>query len=330
MFVKHQAHAPEVLPPLSLGITRLRLFYRAAQPVTYPGFLGSTWRGALGHALKKLVCVTRLPECPQCLLYRSCAYPYVFETPAPENRPALHNLREVPHPFVLSLPFRTPPAAESLTLGLTLFGRASAYTPYLIHALQSCAANLRALPELSLQSVEQQPDLSSPTWRQVYPCHGALPLAPPAIPAIPAPPGPVWIRLHTPLRLRHIQNYVNPSTFSFTALFRNLLRRIALLSEFHEINPLQLPFKDLAALSSSVPVSNPQLAWVDWTRFSSRQQARMQMGGLIGSFSVDLSPFPTLWPFLYLGQFTHAGKATSMGLGRYSLHTNPAEARDAC
>lgn len=45
----------------------------------------------------------------------------------------------------------------------------------------------------------------------------------------------------------------------------------------------------------------------------------MQLGGLVGIIrleGLDLAPF---WPYLWLGQWTHAGKATSIGLGRYTL-----------
>lgn len=45
----------------------------------------------------------------------------------------------------------------------------------------------------------------------------------------------------------------------------------------------------------------------------------MQLGGLLGTVvfeSRDLAPF---WPYLWLGQWTHAGKNTSMGLGKYQV-----------
>ena len=43
------------------------------------------------------------------------------------------------------------------------------------------------------------------------------------------------------------------------------------------------------------------------------------MGGLVGEFElsdIGLKPF---WPYLWLGQWTHSGKGTVMGLGRYRL-----------
>ena len=50
-----------------------------------------------------------------------------------------------------------------------------------------------------------------------------------------------------------------------------------------------------------------------------RQKTEMQMGGLLGSFQVDSVQLGELWPYLWLGQWTHAGKAATMGLGRYRI-----------
>lgn len=45
----------------------------------------------------------------------------------------------------------------------------------------------------------------------------------------------------------------------------------------------------------------------------------MQMGGLMGSFRLDGVELDDFWPYLWLGQWTHAGKAATMGLGRYTI-----------
>ena len=62
-----------------------------------------------------------------------------------------------------------------------------------------------------------------------------------------------------------------------------------------------------------------QLRWHDWTRYSSRQQTKMQMGGLVGHLVLDGVRAQRYWKQLWLGQWTHVGKGTSMGLGRYRL-----------
>lgn len=86
-----------VIPVLPVGV------YRA----TFAGdtkarrFPESAWRGALGHALRRVACVTREKHCPDCLLYRSCGYAYIFETPPPVNAAKMRRYVSVPHPFTL-------------------------------------------------------------------------------------------------------------------------------------------------------------------------------------------------------------------------------------
>jgi hypothetical protein len=61
------------------------------------------------------------------------------------------------------------------------------------------------------------------------------------------------------------------------------------------------------------------LQWLDWERYSSRQKQKLRMGGLTGAVDLDGSQLADLWPYIWLGQWTHAGKGTSMGLGRFEI-----------
>jgi len=60
------------------------------------------------------------------------------------------------------------------------------------------------------------------------------------------------------------------------------------------------------------------LRWYDWERYSSRQETRMRLGGLVGEveFEGELAEF---LPYLFLGELIHLGKGTSFGLGRYGV-----------
>lgn len=62
-----------------------------------------------------------------------------------------------------------------------------------------------------------------------------------------------------------------------------------------------------------------KLEWQDWARYSSRQKTRMQVGGLMGSITLSGGDLASWWPLLWLCQWLHLGKFTSMGLGRYRL-----------
>src|SRR5258708_7487410 len=50
-----------------LNISRYQLRLRARKPVTLPRYLGSTLRGAFGHALKEAVCVVGHRDCDRCI-----------------------------------------------------------------------------------------------------------------------------------------------------------------------------------------------------------------------------------------------------------------------
>jgi hypothetical protein len=308
----------------TLPLSRYRFFFRVDDPArsSPSGYAGSAWRGVLGHALYKLVCVTQCKTCPECLLYRSCVYPYVFETPPPEGSRKLSKYNAVPHPFVLDVPWKAAePGDGTYTLGFTLFGRANQYLAYLVHALGTAAKNgVKPIGQLSLLRVEQQ-DLTSTTWTVIHENGGPLTFRATSLVPTPKPPARIRLRLHTPLRLRHEVTYVGADRFQFSDLLRNLLRRISALTYFHTDTPLETDFAGICEVSREVVIESRDLHWKDWTRRSSRQNEFLQMGGLLGSCDFSIQGHEQLWPYLWLGQWTHAGKGTSMGLGRYQIET---------
>ncbi|MEW6127214.1 MAG: CRISPR system precrRNA processing endoribonuclease RAMP protein Cas6 [Acidobacteriota bacterium] len=91
---------PEDFAPLT--IARYQLSLRACEATTLPRFLGSTLRGAFGHALKQAVCVMPHRNCDRCLVSDRCIYPYLFETPPPPDVQQLRGQQNAPHPFILT------------------------------------------------------------------------------------------------------------------------------------------------------------------------------------------------------------------------------------
>ena len=117
---------------IPIGCYRAR--FQAVSQVQLPPYPGSAWRSAFGHALKRALCITRVPACADCLLYRSCGYAYVFETPLPLGAEKMRKYPAVPHPFVLDLDLQggALAAGSVYTLGFTLIGRGNQYLPYMI------------------------------------------------------------------------------------------------------------------------------------------------------------------------------------------------------
>ncbi|MBU2571297.1 MAG: CRISPR system precrRNA processing endoribonuclease RAMP protein Cas6 [Gammaproteobacteria bacterium] len=305
--------------PLTIPFNHYRFHFETEHPVRLPDFPGSAWRGAFGHALKKTVCVVRNTPCAQCLLKNACAYSVVFETPPPPGSEKMRKYNAAPHPFVLRFP-RQDAIDTSYALDIILFGHAERYFPYIVHALQK--AGIDGIgghrQRFELHHIDY---LDSMEGGQTLYREGELQPRPPAsMPKIPDPPESITISLETPLRIKQDGKNLTPDHFNFGAFFANLLRRQSMLSYFHTDTPLETDFAGLTKQASATHCTDTKLQWNDWTRYSSRQQTEMNMGGLLGRFSLDMQGNnEAFWPYLWLGQWTHAGKATSMGLGAYTI-----------
>ncbi len=305
--------------PLLLPLARYRLFFEFAESGNLPDYLGSAWRGSLGHALKKTVCVTSLSSCQPCSLFRSCPYPYLFETPPPLTARKMRKYTSAPHPFLLEFPWNQ--VNSPLLMGLTLIGRGSDYLAYLIHALQRAGEGGLGKHRTPMKLIAvQQSDLSpSDNWVSIYRPDGTLETNPPAVPEIPPVPATVRLRIETPLRLQRKEQLVSPERFCFSDLFGSLLRRVSMLTYFHTETPLETDFAGLMERAHQFETITAKLTWQDWTRYSSRQMKPIRMGGVMGEILIDLSGGPEFWPYLWIGQWIHAGKGTSMGLGCYTI-----------
>lgn len=306
-------------PQLAVGCYRLK--FDSDARIHFSDFPGSPWRGALGHALARLACTSGTRACPPCKRPQGCAYGYLFETVPPPGAAKMRKYDQVPHPFALRL---EEIAEHTCTLRAHLFGRANGYLPLFVAALRQAGHSSKGIAgnRLALESVSQESEPGSGDWRRIdHPAGTLLPLAP-ASPVAPPCPAGVEIRLLTPLRVKSDGRPAGKAALDFGAFFSVLLRRISMLTYFHGDVALETDFKSLVAAARSVRVE-AGLQWREQVRYSARQKSEMKLGGVVGTLRVegqDLSPF---WPFLWLGQWTHAGSAASMGNGAYELASLP-------
>ena len=317
----------------TLPLARYRFTFRLEQPLALPDYAGSLLRGQLGAELRRAACLTRAPVCDGCPLRTGCAYAQVFEAPAPEGH-TLQAFSHIPNPYVVEPPppgTRTYDAGERLQCTLVLFGNALRHLPLLFQAMRNMLEQRglgRTRSKGRLERIEHHaPDsgLCPPIWQPgdtTLARHDTrFLLAPPAAPNG-AGPTPERITLHftTPLRLQHQGRPVRCDALTPRKLAADLLRRITLMAEFHAGNPaLNINVPALVAHADTLQ-HRKQLQWHDWTRYSSRQQQAMTLGGAMGQWQLqgDLAP---LLPWLRLGQWLHVGKNATMGLGRYHLAT---------
>jgi len=81
---------------------------------------------------------------------------------------------------------------------------------------------------------------------------------------------------------------------------------------------LNIDFKNLIFQSENVKISNMALRWVDWQRYSSRQDTKMKLGGFVGEV-IYVGDIKQFFPFLLLGECIHIGKNCTFGLGKYKI-----------
>lgn len=310
----------------SIPLSSYRFYFDTDHPVRLPDYPGSAWRGAFGHALKKTVCVVRNTPCQQCLLKQACAYSYIFETPPPADTEKMRKYTAAPHPFVFRFIERESSSKE-FSLDMNLFGHGQRFFPYIIHAMHMAGqdgvgGNRQPFRLNRVDAIDFQ---GQPiTVYQEAELRNQPPLK---IPPLPQMPKKITIIFHSPVRIKQDNKNLAAGHFGFGALFGSLLRRISMICYFHTDTPLETDFAGLSAIARNIQFSTQNLHWYDWTRYSSRQQTEMQMGGLLGSVSLNMQGLDDFWPYLWLGQWTHVGKGTSMGMGAYTIE--PASLPDA-
>jgi len=296
-----------------LAIARFRFLFESQAPLRLPRYLGSTWRGALASAFRQLTCVARRKECPGCAIRPCCPYAFLF-APSPD-RPG-SRFQELPRPFVIE---PQAASASSASYDLLLFGAAVRYFPYLVVANQEmaqrglgAARQSVALDRMLALAFDDEPqELWSRATGMLKPCSlkaWRSDLAPPGV-------DEVTLDFLTPTRIKSDESW--SSRPNFRLLIATLVRRLTLLAESYGDRALP-DLRPLVAKAEAVILAQAEARWVDWQRYSNRQEAKLTMGGFVGrlSYRGELAPF---WPLLRLGELLHVGRGCVFGMGQYRI-----------
>lgn len=297
----------------------------AEEAAQLPPYKGSTIRGAFGHAFRRVACPFR--ACPPCLVPKTCPYTYVFETPPRDMSGLFARSSAIPHPFILELPMdgRTEfDLGDRMTFGLVLVGKAIDFIPYFVVALREMGrAGLgRGRVRWHLHKIEDRVPggrrllYDGATEDERLVCSATIHRGLEGNAVADGITRQVNLRFETPTRLRFSGHLTGKPEFH--VLVRNLLRRLSALAIYHCDFGLEVDHKDLIRKAEAIATSREDLKWVDWERYSSRQNSRMTLGGFLGvvTFEGDLEPFTH---FLRLGEIVHLGKGTAFGLGKYTI-----------
>lgn len=298
-------------------IARYHFAFEVTQSIRLPEYAGSMLRGAFGQALRRTACMIREKNCKVCPLFRTCPYTAIFEAPAPQAH-SLQAFSQIPAPYIIEPPewgMRIYQPGEMLEFSMVLVGKALEQLALVTYAWQRAFARevghgKAHLIGLYLETPDGKQKIYDDTSHMLieHDNHLGIDICPMTS---------ARLSFMTPLRLQDNGHALPASKLTVRRFMMALIRRIALLSEFHMGISAETDFHALSLQVEHIQDTR-ELTWRDWTRYSSRQQQTMQLGGVVGMWTLTGIP-EAFFAYLYLGQWLHVGKNATFGLGRYKI-----------
>ncbi len=302
-------------------IERLRFIFEADDAITLPVYPGSIWHGVFGKALRQVACIMAQDRCDGCPLIDDCVYARIFDSPK--------------NPYVLNVPHKDPhcrktddrhevdwcEAGDRFELGMGLLSSRIQHLPLLIHAFNVAGRHGigHRRGHFGLIAVAREMQLGANTWETLYQA-GAVYRRPaePAQILLPKPPTVVNVVMKTRVRIDLDDGLVSAARLDAPIFLRALAARLGFLCNYTEEGDASVfVWKNLAHQAETIAMTDVDVQWVDWTRYSARTRQPMKFGGLVGSMTLAGPGLEQLWPLLWLGQWFHVGKRSTFGLGEY-------------
>ena len=260
---------------------------RTYKPTLY--FLGSTLRGAFGVGLKKVVCINPARECQGCHSVSNCLYYDFYEQ------------KNIPHKYRFSKGL----GEDSYSFSLYLFEEASSKLPYVLSAINETLCNVGLgsnREKLQIDSIYCNDELiySDGTFKSIQ--ISPKTFSPDSL------KDSAKIEFVTPLRIKKNGRLLTQKP-TLTQLVISIHNR---LNEIKGYPIVRLPFSPQAIETSGT------VRFEDLSRYSNRQQTKMQLGGLLGSLTYD-SIDNRSYMMLKLGEILGVGKQTVFGLGEIKV-----------
>jgi hypothetical protein len=255
-----------------------------------PFFMGSMLRGALGFALKRIVCINPSYKCEGCFTAKECVYYKFYEE------------QNVFHKFRLDIGIQQ----KNFDFSLYLFEDAIDSLPYVLSAIKKAVEEQGFGKERKIMKIRQM----SVGNQIVYDGDDfeSLESIEPNSLQIDSYCPDVEIEFTMPLRIKENNKFAKESVALHT-LVNNIHSRYR-----------QLKGDPPARMDYRVEgeIVNSTLKFVEMQRYSSRQKKGMSMGGLKGTLKIK-GLDPKSYEYLKIGEVIGAGKQTVFGLGSYKI-----------
>ncbi len=304
-----------------LPLAEYRFTYQAIDDVTLPPFAGSLWHGVFGRALKSQVCIAPDSRCEQCMLLHNCDYAYLFHGPRPPDSVLMRSYNTIPVPHIMRIKNREEEkiitAGKEFSVSMVLVGKSNKRIAAVIRAMLEVGmagfGKKRAkarLVEVSQTGVEALTKLIMSQGKMHHNPQPAM---------AHLPPMPNQLRMIFVTPYKQSANKEKNHNFDLKKMVMAIVRRVSLLKYFYTGEMLEEDFKQLKEKAEMVTPIAVKMNWCKQKRYSARAQKSLDTSGWLGSMDLPLTDIEQFWPYLYLGQWLHLGKNSSMGFGRYEL-----------
>lgn len=297
---------------------KMEVCLRALEPANLPAYKGSMLRGVIGQTLRRVSCISKDTECTKCSHSNVCPYANVFYCVDKNDDDMLTTVDTLPNPFIiypLDNGMMKCKQGDLLKFNLTLLGKAVLNIHYFIHAIYEIRNLGLGFERKKFEAVH----INDADTGGIIADEGTIyyeNIKGNTIKTYNSELDHITFVFDTPLRIKDDGRFTE--NISFHVLLKNILRRIAMVSEYHIGERFSINHKELLEKSRDIKTCSINLRWQPMDRYSSRVKRKLSMGGVLGeiSFKGDLSQY---YPFLYAGKLFHIGKGCTIGLGHYNL-----------
>ncbi|MBI2680942.1 MAG: CRISPR system precrRNA processing endoribonuclease RAMP protein Cas6 [Candidatus Solibacter usitatus] len=291
---------------MNFAFFRLRLHFRAAEPVRFPpGKAGNILRGAFGTALRGVACVPECTAAATCPLRATCAYSRLFEPRAARAGPS--GLVDWPRPFVFRaahLDGRRFEAGQPFHFDAHLFDLADP-------GVTAITASFACLAQEGIGPGRGRSELVAAEMIDLDCAAAAQPITL-SLDRGAENVSRILVRFVTPTELKSAGSPQSHPTFA--TLFARVRDRISTLRALYGPGPLAIDFHAMGERAKRVKMPRCELQWQHVERRSSRSGQSHPLGGFVGEveYEGDLAEF---LPYLRAAQWTGAGRQTVWGKG---------------
>ena len=305
----------------TLPFARYRFEFLVTQSVSLPDDAGWMLRNAFGQSLRQLACL----KCEGCSPKNSCAFTEVFAPSAGKSE--VEKTSPAPLPYIIE-PSRWGhgeiQAGNTLSLSMVLMGPALDHLPLIIQSWKrtlklgvgtggGTAELIRVVHCGENPSIEDseiyraEEGLILPHKQTINISDGK---------GIDVCPENITLRFTTPLCIESDGHVLPLEKLEAHILLRAIVERVGLVFEYY--TETSIPDWTSLMARNAVPHDSKNLHWVEWARYSTRQEQKPNLGGALGDWTLcgELADF---LPYLKLGEWLHVGKGAAFGQGKYVL-----------